>query len=672
MRRRPSRWKLWCLSCALSAGAALGFPLGARAVAGPAGPDVQVAGPPIAVTADPAGALFPAVASDPVGNFAVAWIGRELADLTSSVLVRRFDAAGHSLGGEVVVASGVIVTSRPRIAIGSDGGMVAVWSDTWTIRARRLAADGQPVGGVIAVSPPDYAYHDSPDVTALRAGGFAVVWHTYPDTVFEPLSPTDDLLARVFDAAGTAQGDTFTVSLDRINKSQARVAADPAGGFAIAWEDAAGYVAAGAPLEVLRFAADGTPRGSQAQVTAGPGSFSPVPLFTADGELSVAWGDLGGNSFFQPAGLFAQRFATDGSRLGPQLKLADGPLLGTPPDAAQDRFGHRLLVWGTPSEGTDIQTEIHARLFDSAWQPLQPALREGVLTPRTLDFSGAVIKLPPWPVVAAGTAGFLTAWEGRAAPDVIQPQVTGQMLAGNCVGGAGTLCLQQDRFELSVAWTDPRSGATGNATAIPLTGDTGAFWFFSPGNAELLVKVLDGRPVNGHWWVFFGAFTDLEYDMTVTDAHTGVQQVYHNAPYVFASRADVNAFTDSGTPSPSPAAFAPAGKSAAAACPAGACLGAFQISIEWIDPATGATHQASGVPLSDDSAYFWFFDANNIELIVKVLDGHAVNGHWWVFYGALTDVEYTLRVDWPDRNLSRSYHNPAHHMESHGDTQAFP
>jgi len=671
MRRRPSRWKSWILSCAVSAAVALSFPLGARAVAGPAGPDVQPAGPPIAVTADPAGALFPAVAGDPVGNFAVAWIGRELADLTASVLVRRFDAAGQPLGGEVVVASGVIVTGRPRIAIGSDGGMVAVWSDRWTIRARRLAADGQPVGGVIAVSPPDYADHDSPDVAVLRAGGFAVVWHTYPDAVFEPLSPTDDLLARVFDAAGTALGDAFTVSLERADKSQARVAADPAGGFAIAWEDAAGYISVGAPLEVLRFAADGTPLAPQIQVTQGSGSFGPVPLFTAAGELSVAWADLGADSFFHPAGLFAQRFAADGSLLGPRLTLADGPLLGTPPDAAQDRFGHRLLVWGAPSAGTDIQTEIHARLFDSAWQPLQPALRAGLLTPRTVAANGKLSRLPPWPVVASGTAGFLTAWDGRAAPDVMLPQVAGQMLAGNCVGGAGALCLQQDRFELAVAWKDPRSGASGTATAIPLTGDTGAFWFFSSGNAELLVKVLDGRPVNGHWWVFFGALTDLEYDVTLTDAHTGVQQVYHNAPYVFASRADVNAFTDTGTPSPSPAAFPPPRKSAAA-CPAGACLGAFQVSIEWIDPATGAAHPASGVPLSDDSAYFWFFDSNNIELIVKVLDGHAVNGHWWVFYGALTDVEYTLRIDWPDQHLSRSYHNPAHHMESHGDTQAFP
>ena len=27
-----------------------------------------------------------------------------------------------------------------------------------------------------------------------------------------------------------------------------------------------------------------------------------------------------------------------------------------------------------------------------------------------------------------------------------------------------------------------------------------------------------------------------------------------------------------------------------------------------------------GVPLTSDSGYFWFFDADNIELVVKVLD----------------------------------------------------
>jgi hypothetical protein len=39
------------------------------------------------------------------------------------------------------------------------------------------------------------------------------------------------------------------------------------------------------------------------------------------------------------------------------------------------------------------------------------------------------------------------------------------------------------------------------------------------------------------------------------------------------------------------------------------------------------------VPLGADTGYFWFFEDTNVELVVKVLDGRAINGHTWVFYG---------------------------------------
>ena len=57
----------------------------------------------------------------------------------------------------------------------------------------------------------------------------------------------------------------------------------------------------------------------------------------------------------------------------------------------------------------------------------------------------------------------------------------------------------------------------GKGQAVPLTGDTGLFWFFGNSNLELIVKVLDGRPVNGHFWVFYGGLSDVEYRITVTD-----------------------------------------------------------------------------------------------------------------------------------------------------------
>jgi hypothetical protein len=64
---------------------------------------------------------------------------------------------------------------------------------------------------------------------------------------------------------------------------------------------------------------------------------------------------------------------------------------------------------------------------------------------------------------------------------------------------------------------------------VPLAGgDSGAFWFFGFSNWEMLVKVLDGCGVNGHFWVFAAGSTDLEYTLRVTDTSTGNVQEYFN------------------------------------------------------------------------------------------------------------------------------------------------
>src|SRR5207253_6196758 len=83
---------------------------------------------------------------------------------------------------------------------------------------------------------------------------------------------------------------------------------------------------------------------------------------------------------------------------------------------------------------------------------------------------------------------------------------------------------------------------TGVGTAVPLTADTGYFWFFGASNVELIVKVLDARPLNGKFWVFFGALSSVEYDLTVTDTSNGSTKTYHNALGQFASVGDTSAF----------------------------------------------------------------------------------------------------------------------------------
>lgn len=116
-------------------------------------------------------------------------------------------------------------------------------------------------------------------------------------------------------------------------------------------------------------------------------------------------------------------------------------------------------------------------------------------------------------------------------------------VVGRCPVGPQTLCLGTARFAVSVTWKNPYDGVSaGTGMAVSMTPDTGYFWFFDPRNVEVIVKVLDGRAVNGKFWVLYGSLTDVEFHMTVTDSETSIAKTYDNPPRVLASRIDTQAF----------------------------------------------------------------------------------------------------------------------------------
>jgi hypothetical protein len=237
---------------------------------------------------------------------------------------------------------------------------------------------------------------------------------------------------------------------------------------------------------------------------------------------------------------------------------------------------------------------------------------------------------------------------------------------------------------VQVAWRAVNLGTAGAGTAVPLTSDTGSFWFFTSGNLELVVKVVDGRPFNGAFWVFYGALSDVSYTVTVIDSLTNVRKTYENAQGQLASVADTSAFPGSIASSASSASSLTAGMAAAPArtfaaaapCVADAtslCLngGRFRVQVNWFAVNVPSSGAGQTVPLTSDSGSFWFFSPGNLELIVKVVDGRAVTGHFWVFYGALSDVEYTITVTDTETGTSRTYSNPQGRLASVADTSAF-
>jgi len=97
------------------------------------------------------------------------------------------------------------------------------------------------------------------------------------------------------------------------------------------------------------------------------------------------------------------------------------------------------------------------------------------------------------------------------------------------------------RFGTTVTWT-AADGSQGSGNLVPITSDSKGFWFYSPDNIDVVVKVLDGRAVNGHFWVFYGPLTTDQFTLTVTDTQTGARKTYTSAGGSLTGGADTSAF----------------------------------------------------------------------------------------------------------------------------------
>ncbi len=97
----------------------------------------------------------------------------------------------------------------------------------------------------------------------------------------------------------------------------------------------------------------------------------------------------------------------------------------------------------------------------------------------------------------------------------------------------------------------------------------------------------------------------------------------------------------------------------------------FEVEVSWSD-FEGTSGDGTAIPLSDGTGLFWFFTQDSAELVVKVLDGRAINNSFWIYYGSLTNVEFELTITDKATGVSKTYWNPAGEFASVGDTSAFP
>jgi hypothetical protein len=614
----------------------------------------------------------PSVAARGADGFVAVW--EDKGDLPGGVKMRFLDAAGKPQGGEVSIDKSGTSFVRPRVSSAADGSFAVAWATNQDAWVQRFDTLGQPRGAKLLINSGQPLDSSLPlDVAMAPDGSFVVIYG-------QPFFSGDIILARRFDAAGHAAGnavdlDAGTPMEARIN---ARVTAGAAGCLLAVWQERAGFY-----LMANRYDA---PSGAWSGVFQVSGDFfnvvaPPAPLLYPDGTGVVVWNKYGEN-------LVAQRLDARGLLKGSLITVGEGNLIAVEPALAADAAGNTYIVWSA-----DASQSLDGIVVDPAWVPRGPALIVGGLfdgfsasqpalaigggrRAEVLWTSGPIIGdlpvVPPVPIVNGEDGSYLG----------IVGQVFNTPL---CDWGSDTLCLgPSGRFQAHVAWRNPSSGETGTGSTLPLTTDTGAFWFFDYRNLELMVKVLDGTSINDHFWVYGGSLSDVEYTLTVEDFLTGMTRSYHNPAGQFSSLADVEAFppgvsadrTDrtartTGTIGTKTGAFL--GCPPVTADPTSLCLasGHFAVSVQFTDPRTGLAEAATAASVTDDTGAFWFFDNSNLELMIKVLDGRAINGKFWVFYGALSDVDYTITVTRPDTGEVRTYHNPRGTLASHADTQAF-
>jgi len=470
---------------------------------------------------------LPAVTATPDGGFAVIWLNREGSQ--DGISARLLDAAGEPVGDDIVLEPPQThPLSSPRIVARTESELVAAWSD-WTfltppLPIRRFARDGTILGDLESPEEDDGFLPFGQDLAALADGGLVLTWFQGPG---DAGVTNEQIYARRYAPCGEA-GPSFqvnTTDLYYYGRQEKPSIAVGGGEFIVVWEDE-GFSSPMRGLDIgyRRYSTDGVALGTERYLEPYGRAYEraePRVAASSSGDFVVTWTERA--EPMTDLDVWVQRFARPNARASP---IAGAPFRVNDatagdqqaPDIAMDADGNFIIVWRSDVVGS--QARIEGRLFHRSGRPVGSAflIATGASpdTRPSVALSESDRSLVVWH--APGTHGDDTDITGRAYATAFS----------NCAQNARTLCLQQDRFQVRVTWRD-FDGKIGTGHTVPITSeDSGLFWFFSPSNWELLVKVLDGCDLNQNFWVFAAATTNVEYTLKVTDTLTGEERDYEN------------------------------------------------------------------------------------------------------------------------------------------------
>ncbi len=299
------------------------------------------------------GLRYPEVGCD--DGFVVVW--QQGGSYGATIAGQRYDSNGATAGSEFQInqfTGGYTV--QADVAVDSDGDFMVAWFSQYPgggngeIFGRRFGSDGAPLGSQFQVNTYTTMFQFRPSLTADSAGNFVAVWESYTKD-----GDGRGIFGQRFADDGTFQGSEFQVNTFTVGSQEfPDVAARSNGDFLVVW-GSFGQDGDDGSVHGQRYGSDGNQLGTEFLVNTYTTDSQQLPIVAAEADRwLVAWQSLGDGD---AAGIFAQRYASDGSVLGSEFLVntytTDAQL---EPSAACTAAGACTVAWHGPSTANPLQT----------------------------------------------------------------------------------------------------------------------------------------------------------------------------------------------------------------------------------------------------------------------------------------------------------------------------
>lgn len=176
-----------------------------------------------------------------------------------------------------------------------------------------------------------------------------------------------------------------------------------------------------------------------------------------------------------------------------------------------------IFMMGSPMQGARYQQELAPGVAEDRAEVIEVGGSVDV----PLGTFTNVVSIVDTNALNPGGTGDLKVYAPGVGNIVDEVLELTEIIAADCTPDGVTHCLQGGRFRVTAEYEDFVGGA-GAAHAILASDESGEFWFFGPGNTELLVKVIDAcdEPDFHTFWVFAAGLTNVGVTLTVEDTQT--------------------------------------------------------------------------------------------------------------------------------------------------------